>query len=142
MALTSKPANIYFEVDSDLMTRAMREATEDLEKLVTLVAHALGEELQHEGRSIAPALGEEWDVSTGVSPWSRTVSAPEDAWWAHFVARGTKEHGPRNAEKLLFTIDGEMIGAERVKGMAANPFDTRAIARTRSHVDEILRRLI
>jgi hypothetical protein len=135
-------AAITFEVDDDLFVRVMHEASERVEDLVTAVAVDLARSLESEGGQILPKLGEGWDIKPSLSPWSRTVVAPDDAWWAHFIAHGTRDHGPRQADRLIFTVDGETVSAEQVRGITANPFDERAIARTRSHVDEILRRLL
>ena len=142
MAARARAADVYFEVDEDAMVRALHGAVDRVEQLVGRVAMELADNLKTEGGTIYPQLGETWNVDRGPTQFQARVAAPEEAWWAHFVAGGTKEHGPRRAERMLFEVDGETVAATRVSGVPANPFHERAMARTRSRVDDILRRMI
>src|ERR1043165_534301 len=128
-------------VDDERFVRAMHETEDRIGKVLDAIAYDMARELEHEGGEVAPELGEPWRIEGRTAPTSRTVQAPEDAWWAHFIARGTATHGPRTAERMIFTIDGETVSAATVRGITANPFHERAEAATRSHVDEILRRM-
>jgi hypothetical protein len=134
--------DVYFEVDSGELTRKMRHVDDAIERLVMTVSMELAEELESEGGQVAAPLGDNWNVERGV--FSATVQAPSDAWWAHFLARGTRAHGPKSeSDRLVFTTaDNGVVSADFVAGITANPFDDRALARTRGRVDDILRRLM
>lgn len=48
------------------------------------------------------------------------------AYWWIFVDRGTKAHGPKKAQALVFTKGNETIFARHVKGMRRRPFISAA----------------
>lgn len=132
-------ADIFFEVDDAAFTNELRDTENDLDRLINDIAHDLARELGVAGGQHASELGNDWGVD-GVGSYERHISSP--VWWAHFISGGTQSHGPRTASKLVFTIDGETIFADEVRGIPATHFDEQAIAKTRSHVDDIVRRLI
>lgn len=51
-----------------------------------------------------------------------------DVDFASFLARGTSAHGPAEAPVMVFESDGELVWAEWVEGVRADPFDERAVA--------------
>lgn len=130
--------SITITIDDDLVQAHLVEIERDIDRLVGEVAKDLARESAIEGGRSARAIGDPWSVE-GVGTVQRTVEAP--VWWAHFVARGTRAHGPTRAPFLVFEIDGKTIRARQVSGMAADPFDVRAVRKTQSHVDDIVRRL-
>jgi hypothetical protein len=132
-------ASLVITVDADEVIRLMRRAEDALDLLVAAVADELAEESAREGGQISSRLGQRWPVE-GTGDEQRTVEAPE--WWAHFVAGGTKPHGPVHAPRLVFAVDGRVVSAHTVSGTAADPFDERAIRATESRVDDIIARLI
>jgi len=125
-------------VESDAFVADMKRAVERLELVTTLVATDLAHEAAEEGGQISPQLGEDWDV-TGMAG-ARHVEAP--VWWAAFVAHGTQAHGPARASKLHFFVGDDEVYADFVEGLSANPFDERAIEKTRSHMHTIIERAI
>lgn len=137
---TAGIADIVFDVDSEHMVRAMRKSEDALDRFVTEVARELEKHLEREGGALYPELGSDWNLDIG--PFAATLRAPNEAWWAHFVARGTQAHEARDGGRMVFTIDGETVSAERVEGIPANPFHERAMVMTRTRLDDILRRLM
>lgn len=137
---TAGIADIVFDVDSEKMVRALREDDAALDRFVTEVARELEHHLEREGGALYPELGSDWNLDIG--PFAATLRAPNEAWWAHFVARGTRAHSAKDGGRMVFTIDGETVSAERVGGIPANPFHERAMALTRTRLDDILRRLL
>lgn len=126
-------------VDADDVVRLMARGASSLDRLVEEVAEELSEELRSEGRQRSARLGEEWPVE-GAGDQQRRVEAPE--WWTHFVTGGTQAHGPRSATRMVFAIDGNVVSATHVRGVAADPFDRHAIDTVQHRVDDIMRRLI
>jgi hypothetical protein len=110
-----------------------------LDQIVELAAKDLADAAAQEGGEHSKRLGADWPVS-GTGPGERHVVAPE--WWAHFVAGGTQAHGPARAQKLVFTVDGQQVRASRVSGTPATKFDERAVERSRSNLDDVVRRAI
>lgn len=135
-------ADVYFEVDDRALVSAMRHDVNKLERLVELVAMDLSGNLEEEGGAVQSALGGHWNVDRGPGQFAARVQAPEDAWWAHFIAHGTRDHGPRSADRLVFAVDGQVVSADRVRGVTANPFDERAKMHTRSKIPTIIRRML
>lgn len=140
MASTRRAADVFFDVDEGDFLRDLDRVEGRVDLLLGAVARDLADNLEEEGGAIYPALGEPWDIEKGLT--QVRVHAPEDAWWAHFVAGGTKDHGPRAADRMVFTVDGETVAAEHVAGVPATGFDKRAISRTRSKMAVLLRRVV
>lgn len=131
--------SVTIRVDDDEVQALVHRVEGGLERLVEEVSQELADEAAREGGRASRRLGQRWPVS-GSGGTIRHVEAPE--WWAHFVAGGTRDHGPRHAERLTFDIDGRFISARSVRGVKADPFDERAISTTEHRVDDIVRRLI
>jgi hypothetical protein len=75
-------------------------------------------------------------------PRTDPLGAVAEQWWAHFLARGTRPHGPRRASRLRFVVRGEVVWALHVAGLPPDPFDERAAAAVRSRLDEVLRQAL
>lgn len=129
---------LSFVVEDDQVLAQLRRVAEGVPDLVKFLADDLADYAAAEARGASSRLGAPWQV-TVVGEVGHVV-APE--WWAHFVAGGTRAHGPRKAEKLVFEVDGETVFADWVEGMPSDPFDKRAIAKTETHVDDIMKRII
>ena len=134
-------AVVSITVDSEGMVRALDRVENGLDQLVGLVAQDLANVAAQEAGQASTRLGNPWTI-TGGGPVTRNVVAPE--WWAHFLAGGTRDHGPRTASMLVFGggAGGEAIFAQFVQGIPADPFDKRAVTRATANVDDILNRLI
>lgn len=133
-------AGLTITVDSEEVTVKLKRAMNALDNLVLNAARQLAVDAAREGGNVNPVLGDRWNVDRGM--FEAKVSAPEEAWWAHFIAGGTKQHGPRTAPRMVFELDGTIISATQVAGIPANPFDKRAVSRTRSRLDDIIRRML
>jgi hypothetical protein len=132
-------AGITFVVEDDAVLRKLRATADDLEHLITALAEQAADDLRLEGGHVASHLAAPWEIE-GFGDAERRVVAP--VWWAHFLAGGTQAHGPVSAGKLVFQVAGEMVFADYVGGISATHFDEAALNRTRSHVDEIARRIV
>jgi hypothetical protein len=132
-------ASLSFTVDDDQVIHMLQHAASALDDVIRLVATQAEEDLRHEAGAAQSKLGAPWDIQ-GTGPTERHIEAPE--WWAHFVAHGTRPHGPRSADVMLFEVDGETIGASFVQGTSATHFDEKALTKTRARVDDILRRVL
>lgn len=130
---------LSFVVDDALFTQEMRDTVDDLGKLIDDIAKDAAESLAEEGGQHSSRLGAPWEI-TGSGPDERHVQAPE--FFAHFIAGGTSGHGPRAAQKLVFSANGNTVFADYVSGVPATHFDEAALAKTDSHLDEIMRRAI
>lgn len=132
-------ASVTFDVVDDHLIADLRRIDDRLEDFIRLAAYDLAEQLREEGGQHSSRLAEPWDIS-GTGPFERTVTAPD--FFAHFLTGGTKAHGPRSSDRMLFEVDGDFVAAMYVSGIPATHFDETAIARTRARVDDIIRRLI
>ena len=50
---------------------------------------------------------------------------PKVAWFRHFIIRGTRDHGPRRANALMFVGRSGFIRTSRVRGVPAHPIVDR-----------------
>jgi len=130
---------LEFVVNDEQVISAFRNLEEGLTHLIVLAAEDLSESARLEAGHASHRLAAPWAIE-GIGSTERRVVAPE--WWAGFLAHGTQAHGPKKADHLVFTVDGEVVFADFVQGIPADPFDQRAVTRTASHVDEIMRRVI
>jgi hypothetical protein len=126
-------------VDDEQVVRATQHAITTLEELITIASVITDEEAMAEGGAVTPKLGAPWEI-TGVGPTERQIVAPE--WWAHFLAHGTRPHGPNNAQFLVFEVSGEMVFASFVSGVKATHFDERAVERAKSKVEQAIVRAL
>lgn len=109
-----------------------------LVRLVDYVADELAEEAAGEARPRSRRLGEPWEVEG--SGAERRVVAPE--FFAHFLALGTRDHGPKRDASLVFQVDGMSVFAKRVRGIRADPFHERARKAVGDRVDRLFGELI
>lgn len=130
---------LTFEVDDEGLVRALAHVNDKVDSFVQWAALDLEREVRDEAGQYSSRLAAPWSIE-GEGPWERHVVAPE--WWAHILAHGARPHGPRSADRMVFVIDGDVVVAETVSGTPATHFDEAAQERTRSRVDDILRRLI
>jgi hypothetical protein len=129
---------LQITVDDEQVLAAMRRAEGLAERIIVLAAKDLGHEAQVEGGRVARHLAEPWEEQ--LHGLQASVAAPE--FWAHFLAHGTSAHGPVSAERLVFTVEGETVFATSVSGIAANPFDERAMADTERNLSRILQQAL
>lgn len=132
-------AALTITVDDDNVLRVLRHAESALGRVVGLAAKELASQAAQAGRAVTPKLGARWAIE-GRGTRERQVRAPE--WWAHFLAGGTKPHGPRRAPALVFAADGAFVRTDHVRGVTATHFDKKAVDRTKPRVAEIIARAI
>jgi hypothetical protein len=133
--------SLSITIDDDELVRAVREAEDGIGDLVHEVAEQLVQDVQAEGAGVHAKLAHGWTIDDR-GEFDAAVVAPPEAWWAHFVAGGTRSHGRSGGGRMVFNVDGQTVSAVFVSGVTANPFDERAVKRTESKIDEILGRLI
>jgi len=131
--------SLTITVDDESVLRVLRQTEGALERVLTPIAQETARMAAEAGGAVTPKLGAPWEIE-GEGSFERKVRAPE--WWAHFLAGGTKDHGPRNSPALVFTLDGNTIRAGRVRGVTATHFDKKAIDRTRPRVAQIIARVL
>ncbi len=124
---------LVLEVRSDEVVRMLRRAEEGLEDLRTRIAQVLAEEATAESAS----RGITWRPRT-----SPDLAAEAEQWWAHFLARGTRAHGPARRERMRFFVDGRRVWARRVAGIPADPFHERGARRAASRLGELAREVL
>lgn len=54
---------------------------------------------------------------------------PKIAFFRHWIIGGTKDHGPRRAEALVFEGEHGIVRTKRVRGVKANPIIDRVAQR-------------
>ena len=111
------------------LPRVAREAP----LVIRAILEAAGEEQQEQvskaSGAAAPALAGSWRVQRSLSGTRATIASSE--FWAHFVERGTRAHGPRTTSLLRFREDGRDVYVRRVAGSPAHPFREQAVQQTR-----------
>lgn len=127
-------AEISVEIDFSDVQRYLDEGREAIARAIDAAAEDLAAVVGEEAESSSHRLGEPWPIEQVGE--DRRVYAPE--FFAHFLARGTRDHGPRSGEFLVFEQDGQMVFARRVRGIPANPFGERAVERTEERLDAII----
>ncbi|HXF71253.1 MAG TPA: hypothetical protein VNO79_01415 [Actinomycetota bacterium] len=121
-------------VDDREVVRLLRRAEEGVRELPEKIARAVAEEATEESRS----RGITWRPRT-----EPDLAAEAEQWWAHFLARGTRPHGPRRAPRLRLLLGGGEVGwAMEVAGVRADPFHERAISRARTRLEELAREVL
>jgi hypothetical protein len=131
--------SLTVRVDDENVLRVLRQTEGALQRVIEPIAEAAARFAAEAGGAVQPKLGQPWRVE-GAGAFERKVEAPE--WWAHFFAGGTKDHGPRNAPLLVFSIQGNTIHAGHVRGIAASHFDKKAVDRTKPLVAQIIARVL
>lgn len=126
--------SLEVEIDRSDVDRLLREGKEALTRLIDRAAEELSTTVAQEASSASKRLGEAWQVETIGE--ERRVYAPE--FFAHFLARGTQAHGPKQADRMVFAVDGQTVYAAHVAGVPANPFGERAITSTESRLDALV----
>lgn len=121
---------LSFDVDDADFLHVLHETADDLDRLIAAIADDLR------------VVADEESASKGVTWQTDGASIVAEQWWAHFPAHGTKAHGPRIADRLVFEVDGEVVFASFVKGVAPDGFDARAVEREASRVDDVMRRVV
>lgn len=122
------------EIDRSDMDRYLAAGKERIGRLIDDVAEAVSETVGAEAGSASRRLNVPWPIEPAGE--DRRVYAPE--FFAHFLARGTRDHGPRRADRLVFQVDGAWVSARHVAGVRANPFGERAVTSTEQRLDELV----
>lgn len=136
-------ASLAFTFEDEALLHSLGE----IERIVrvnfaTKAATLVKEYVEEEGGAVTPRLASGWRIYGYGDTYTRHVRASKSNWWAHFLAGGTRPHGPRSAPYLIFTIDGNTIHASSVRGVAATHFDQKAVDRARSRMGELLHEAI
>lgn len=132
---------IEVELDLSELNRFLDSGKRAVDRTTDLVARSLRDNISTESSPVSSRISRSWRVRPGRGT-ERRVVAGEDAWFAHFLAGGTRPHGPRSANRLVFEIGNKTIWAKRVRGIPATHFDERAIDMTETRVDQIMSRAI
>ncbi len=86
--------------------------------------------LQAEARKVSKRMGRDVKVVRAARERPATiVKFGKRAWFDHFVIRGTRDHGPVRADKLVFEVGGRMVRAEQVRGVRPNSMVDRVGAK-------------
>lgn len=136
--------NISLEarVDEGDVIRLLHGGRDAIARLVDELAAETAVAAAAESAGASRRVAGSWHVAPGDAPDERRVAVGNEAWFAHFLARGTRPHGPRRAERLHFQIDGTWISAQRVAGVRGDPFHERAMRIVLGRRDSIMARLI
>lgn len=124
---------LVVEVDTGDVVRMLRRAEEGVGELPTRIAEVVAEEATAESRS----RGITWRPRA-----SPDLAAEAEQWWAHFLARGTRAHGPARRERMRFFVGGETVWARWVSGLPADSFHERGAARAQRRLDELAREVL
>ena len=125
--------------ETDRLLAAGRDA---VARLVDALAADLAAAAAVESRPASRRVSEAWHVADTRTPGERRVAVTAAAFFAHFLARGTRGHGPRNAPRLVFRVAGNWVSPAAVAGVAADPFHERAIVSVRERASSTLDGLI
>lgn len=128
------------EVDRHDLDRYLAAAKAGIGTLVDELAKKLKTELKAESESASKKVSDSWQIEPSDSPDERRVES--DVFYAGFLARGTKGHGPTKAPRLVFSVKGNVVSPRFVAGIHADPFHERAIASTEAATAGIIDRLI
>lgn len=123
-------------VDEEELVRFVRVTEESLSRLAGEAARDLRDAVAGESASASRRVADSWTVGGT----SQEPEVDSDVWFAHFLARGTRGHGPAEADRLVFRTGGQLVFAEFVSGIAPNAFRERAVGVTERRVDSILAR--
>ena len=130
-------SEIEFDVDVDsAIDELVAAGTRGIVRANELMARHLREEdIPREApRGGTGSLQEDWHEREE-DPLTRVVFPGRDAFYAHMIARGTEEHGPRRARALRLP-DGRFAAV--VAGIPPNPFHERAVAAMESRAEDLL----
>ena len=125
-------AVLSFEIDDKELIRLCQETTGGLARLIDDIERDLvtTADIESASRHIT------WHAET------ERDAVATDQWFAHFLARGTQAHGPLKAESMMFKIDQDMVWAEFVSGITADPFHERAVAAEELRIDSLLNQML
>jgi hypothetical protein len=129
---------LELSVDDVELLRALDGAVDAVAAAIDEMAAELRDQVATESAGASRRVGDSWEVLRD-GPERRVSS---DVFFAAFLARGTRGHGPRRAPRLVFAIDGDVIRTGFVAGISANPFDMRAITATEARSEDVIARLI
>ena len=120
------------------------ELTNRIDKANKQAANKLAKYVRSEARPASKHMAKAVRVKrarTGKPGWV-VGSKRKDAFFFHMVILGTKDHGPKNANALIFIpgwnpyiggsskgVGNKYVRAKRVKGVKANPIIDRVVAR-------------
>lgn len=133
-------AGFTLEIDRDDLDRYLENGRTAIAGLVDELASELESRVGEESASASARVAASWDVAPGRSADERRVVS--DVFFAAFLARGTRGHGPASAQAMTFTVNGDFVRASFVAGIPANPFHERAIAGTEAAADGIIEQLV
>lgn len=86
--------------------------------------------LQAEARKVSKRMGQDVKVVRAARDRPATiVKFGKKAWFDHFVIGGTRDHGPRRADALVFQGRNGVVRAKRVRGVKPNPMVDRVADR-------------
>lgn len=123
------------EVDRSDLDRYIAESKDALARAIEAATEELSTTVATEASSASSRLGVAWPIEPGAG-LDRKVVAPE--FFAHFLARGTRDHGPKRASRLVFEMAGGFVFATHVAGVRPNPFGERAVERVESRLDQLI----
>lgn len=125
-------------VDAAAFNRAMEGAVRAIVRSIDPMGEDLAASLAIEGGAVKDGLGAKWKLSG--SGLERKVTAP--VFWAHWLARGTRDHGPQRSPHMTFPVSDGFVSTDFVRGITATHFDEKAIERTEGHLEAIITRAL
>lgn len=131
--------DLIVEFDRADIDRLIAGAKRTVEGLPRELAELLAEDKipDEAPKGATGKLSEPWQTERE-SDLEWRVFANDEAFYAHMVAGGTRDHGPRSAQAMR--IGDRWV--EHVRGVPANPFDKRAGAATEREDDDVLKRVL
>ena len=126
-------------IDDRQVREMLRRAPGVIPALINEAAKELQAHLERESAEASTRVSESWKINQA-GQFTSTVSS--DVFFAGWLARGTRPHGPASAPRMVFSIDGHGVSASFVQGIPADPFEERAIAKAQDRVPTMLEYLV
>jgi hypothetical protein len=130
---------LQIEVDSSEVQAMLDRAKAGIPQLIDEVAIELRTDLIAESGRASSRVADSWALDQMGDLESKVSS---DVFFAGWLARGTRGHGPVTKPLLVFAIDGVGIHTRFVQGIKADPFDERAKTAAVAAMPSILDRLV
>lgn len=126
-------------VDTSQIDALADRERQSLAKTVELIADVLMGELAKESGGASTRVADGWQKERQGADGMLVNNAEFFAGW---LARGTRGHGPTSAPRMTFAIDGGVVSTTYVAGIRADPFDERAVRTTESDASDLIAQLV
>jgi len=133
------PTTLEFSIDQSSMQKALEGARTGIPEAIDAMAAELRQLVAEKSSPLSHRLGDSWSLDLG-GPLDAKVSS--DVFFAGWLSRGTKGHGPKRASMLVFEINGEGVHTRFVAGVPAHPFAEDASALALAKLPDLVDRTI